>query len=255
MATTTQGILGGFSGRLGTVVGYQWNGKWCMRSRPQYIRNPRTVAQQARRNLFKAEVQLAAAMRWAVCQGFTSIARAHGMTAYNAFVSINQPCFSLQEGEFRVDWANLSLSEGPVAPVIFGAPSIDEHNVLTVSFDRNASARRSRGMDSVYVYVYCPELEQGFLTAPVYRRDRVVSAMLPETFAGHGLVMYGFVQDDKGVGSTTCFIAFGEGDGAPGVPSGHTWPGGGADALGEGGAPASASAAQDAHGPGRALGG
>ena len=198
--------MGGFSGKLGPAVGYRWNGIWVLRSRPEYVRNPRTEAQMRCRNRFKASVQLAAAMRMAVAQGFTAIAREHGMTAYNVFVSANQPCFDMRDGQFVVDWRRLSLSEGPVAPVVFGVPSVDERNVLSVSFDRNGGARMSRPHDYVYLYVYCPDLQDGLLAAPVYRRDRVVRLMLPETFVGRELLLYGFVQDDKGVGSSTCFI-------------------------------------------------
>jgi hypothetical protein len=208
MAKQYGSYMGGFSGKLGPAVGYRWNGIWVLRSRPEYVRNPRTEAQMRCRNRFKASVQLAAAMRMAVAQGFTAIAREHGMTAYNVFVSANQPCFDMRDGQFVVDWRRLSLSEGPVAPVLFGVPSVDERNVLSVSFDRNGGARMSRPHDYVYLYVYCPELQDGLLAAPVYRRDRAVRLMLPETFVGRELLLYGFVQDDKGVGSTTCFIGW-----------------------------------------------
>ena len=42
MAKTENGILDGFIGKVGTVVGYKWNGKSVMRAYVRYPHNPRT---------------------------------------------------------------------------------------------------------------------------------------------------------------------------------------------------------------------
>lgn len=213
MAKQWGSYMGGFSGKLGTAVGYMWNGIWVMRSRPSMVRNPRTEKQMEQRMLFKQEVQLAARMRRGVNQGLTALARQSHMTAYNLFVSLNQRCFSSDEGRLAVDWQGLTLSEGPVAPVLFGAPELDERGVLTVPFDRNSSARRARTFDRVYLYVYCPEEGEGVLTAPVERCGHCVRLLLPNLFAGKALEIYGFVQNEKGEGSPTMYIPFGEDEG------------------------------------------
>lgn len=210
MAKQWGSYLGGFSGKLGPAVGYMWNGIWVMRSRPAMVRNPRTERQVEQRMLFKQEVQLAAKMRRGVNQGLTALARQAHMTAYNLFVSLNQRCFGSADGQLTVDWQGLTLSEGPVAPVLFGAPVVDEGNVLTVEFDRNGGARRARAFDRVYLYVYCPERGEGLLTAPVERADRRVRVALPDWFAGKALEIYGFVQNEQGEGSPTAYIPFGE---------------------------------------------
>ena len=88
--------MGAFSGTLGGAIGYLWNGKWCMRSRPSAVHNPRTPEQVAHREMFKREVQLAAELRWAVVESMSAMAREMGMTAYNHFVSVNQAAFSGQ---------------------------------------------------------------------------------------------------------------------------------------------------------------
>ena len=203
MAKQYGSYLGGFSGRLGPAIGYLWNGRWCLRSRPAYVHNPRSEAQVAHRTLFKAEVQLAARLRWALTTALTAQARAMGMTAYNLFVSMNQPCFALAGGEFCVDWEHLQLSQGPVAPVALGTPAVDADNVLTVSFERNAGMRRSKARDLVHLYVYCPEAGRGVLAAPVYRRDQRIRLLLPEAFRGRTLAIYGFAQDEQGEFSPT----------------------------------------------------
>ena len=44
MGTISKGILGGFSGKVGTVIGGNWKGIDYMRSKAASVSNPRTPA-------------------------------------------------------------------------------------------------------------------------------------------------------------------------------------------------------------------
>ena len=52
MGTIRQGILGGFSGKVGNIVGASWRGIDYIRSMPASVHNPRTEAQVSQRNRF-----------------------------------------------------------------------------------------------------------------------------------------------------------------------------------------------------------
>ena len=56
MGKIKQGILGGFKGKVGTVIGASWNGIAYMKGLPQSQKDPKTAAQMAQRNYFK-EIQ------------------------------------------------------------------------------------------------------------------------------------------------------------------------------------------------------
>jgi hypothetical protein len=56
MGKIKQGILGGFRGKVGTVIGASWNGIAYMRGLAQSHKNPKTAAQLQQRAFFK-EVQ------------------------------------------------------------------------------------------------------------------------------------------------------------------------------------------------------
>ena len=56
MGKIKQGILGGFRGKVGTVIGASWNGTSYMRGLAQSHKNPKTAAQLKQRSFFK-EVQ------------------------------------------------------------------------------------------------------------------------------------------------------------------------------------------------------
>ncbi len=205
MAKQYGSYLGGFSGKLGPAIGYMWNGRWCMRSRPAQVHNPRTEAQVAHRTAFKGEVQLAARMRWAVMQGLTASARELGMTAYNLFVSLNQPVFSLEAGQLAVDWSRLQLSVGPVAPVKVESARVKDEMNLEVDFERNPLHMSCDAYDEVHLFVYSPAAGQGYLAAPVYRRQRKVSVMLPDSFAGSEVHIFMYVTDQQGRCSETAY--------------------------------------------------
>ena len=60
MGKIKQGILGGFKGKVGTVIGSSWNGIAYMKGQAPSVRNPKTAAQMTQRNFFKEVQELAA---------------------------------------------------------------------------------------------------------------------------------------------------------------------------------------------------
>ena len=217
------GYLGPFSGRLGTAVGYMWNGKCCLRSYQRFVRNPRTEAQQAHRSLFKQQVQLAARMKMALNETLTDLAREAGMTAYNLFVKGNQHAFypvQCAETVLGVDYSSLRLSMGDALGVVPEGATLDGDNVLTVNFARGTG----RAFDRVYLYVYVPDLGQGFLSTPVYRREKRITLALPDDYAGHELHAWLMVKGETGGWSESVYVyetsrLVGRADGTPQVLS------------------------------------
>ena len=209
MATTINGQFLGLSGRVGPLVTYPWRGKWVARTFASKPKNPRTEKQQSHRMLFKQQVQLAGRMNWVLRETMDVVSMENGMTACNYFIKRNQAAFNAEEGALTVDWSSLVLSEGPVAPVAFGMPEVPEGTTLVVGFERNPRHMRADNYDRVYVYMYCPELQRGFFSAPVYRREQRIAVVLPEMFAGHEVHLWGMVQDNAGRWSETLYIGCG----------------------------------------------
>ena len=85
MGKIKQGILGGFKGKVGTVIGASWNGIAYMRGLPQSVRNPKTVAQEAQRAFFR-DVQDLAGQLTVEQQLFLFPTSPSGMTRRNALV-------------------------------------------------------------------------------------------------------------------------------------------------------------------------
>ena len=210
MAKQRFGINDAYRGTVGTVIGYEWRGKWCLRSRPLHVRNPRTARQQSNRMLFKQMVALAGSMKMALRKGLRGVSLGMHVTECNLFVKRNKDCFSLDsDGKMVVDWERLAVSEGAVAAPLFAVPTPAHprgEGALDISFAPCAEGELASGDDEVYVYAYCPESEEGLLSAPVWRRTGSVQLTLPERWQGKEVHLYGFAVDYEGNASDTVYI-------------------------------------------------
>ena len=108
MGKIKQGILGGFKGKVGTVIGSSWNGIAYMKGLPQSVRNPRTDAQVQQRNFFKELQGLVSQLSdEQLASLFPSVTR--GMTRRNMFTRQIAACADVVDDAKTV---NLSLLEG-----------------------------------------------------------------------------------------------------------------------------------------------
>ena len=274
MAKQRFGVNDAYRGTVGTVIGYEWRGRWCLRARPLHVRNPRTAKQQSNRQLFKQMVDLASHMKFALRKGLRGVSLGMHVTECNLFVKRNKECFSLDaEGRVVVAWERLIVSEGEVAaPGFTGTAHMDTALMdtplmgtalidtplsqpqaaasspnLGEQLNGNGRGEQSKldsagrgrrylgsppklgegdrrgavvegcveipfewdggsGDDEVYVYAYCPEMEEGVLSASAWRRSGSVQLTLPERWQGKEIHFYGFAVDEKGRASATVYI-------------------------------------------------
>ena len=100
------GILGGFRGTVGTVVGSSWNGIAYMKGKPQSVRNPRTDDQVQQRNFFKDLQQLVAQLSdEQLASLFPTVMR--GMTRRNMFTRQLAAAAAVTDDVKAVDLAQL----------------------------------------------------------------------------------------------------------------------------------------------------
>lgn len=93
MGVIKQGILGGFSGKVGGIVGTSWKGIGVMKAMPLSVANPRTAGQVNNRN------RNTAVLRFAQAAGTTFIRSywnrfAKGMSGFNDFMSVNYAAYN-----------------------------------------------------------------------------------------------------------------------------------------------------------------
>ena len=201
MARQRYGIMDGYRGTVGPVIGYMWRGRWCLRARPTHVHNPCTEPQQRNRERFRQTVLLASRMKEALRVGMHAASMAAGMTECNLFCRLNSGLVSAEGGSMTVDHARQQLSCGPVAGVAVEAVEADGEGAIALTF----SSEGGSGADRVRVYAWCEEREECLLAADVARREGAASVALPEGWRGCTAHLYLFATDYRGRASATAY--------------------------------------------------
>ena len=149
MGIIRQGILGGFAGTVGAVVGSSWKGIATMRSRPLSVTNPRTNAQVNNRTNFKALSALGSALLSGVIKPLND-RFAQRMSGFNQFMTWNSNVFSNNGAIF--DGESLILSRGrlgatPITGVVTGAGNV------VVSWALGIQGSFQNGSDRAYIVI------------------------------------------------------------------------------------------------------
>ena len=159
MATFKQGILGGFSGKVGGVIGSSWKGIDTMRSQPSSVTNPRTNAQVANRSRFKSVSQLAAAMLTTIVKPLND-RFAQKMSGFNDFCQRNASAFDAL-GTFVP--ANLVLSKGKLSAPAELEQQGTSYDEVVVDFTPDLAGSFDAPTDKAYAVVIGKKLPEGFV--------------------------------------------------------------------------------------------
>ncbi len=183
------GILGGFSGTVGTVIGGCWKGIDYMRSHAENIRNPRTEPQQAQRNKFAAAMYALRPLKYYLRIGFKE--QAVRMTAFNA--AFSYAIKNAIEGEFPeygVDYSLLKVAFGDLTGVDEATATVAE-GAITFAWSDNSGIAEAKATDVAMPLVY--NLDKRICiygTSPASRIEGTTVVSVPETWAGDTLVLY-----------------------------------------------------------------
>lgn len=201
MGKQHKGIADGFQGTVGPVVGYMWRGKWCLRSRPVYVRDPRTENQLNARAKLAATVRLASSLRPALRLGMHRCALERHLTESNYFIQANRASLQWDGEHLAVDHAALLLADGPLPGVQFAEPRAESAHVVAVDYTTPAGEPMADDADLVYLAAWCPEMDACRVAAPAFRSDGSVKIYLSRYWSGHPVWLYGWVQDSDGQSS------------------------------------------------------
>ena len=155
MGKIKQGILGGFSGKVGSVIGSSWKGKSYMRGIAASIANPRTLRQRIQRTKF--------AMAIAAIQPITAFLRvgfrnyAQGRTAFNAAMSYTfRNAIAGTYPDYYIDYTKLLVAHGSLTGAF--SPSVDSPTgKIEVYWDDNSGMGNAQPTDLAMVVAINPE--------------------------------------------------------------------------------------------------
>lgn len=206
MATFKQGILGGFSGKVGGVIGSSWKGIDTMRSQPSSVTNPRTNAQVANRSRFKSVSQLAAAMLTTIVKPLND-RFAQKMSGFNDFCQRNASAFD-SLGAFVP--ANLVLSKGKLSAPAELEQQVGSYSQVVVDFTPDLAGSFDSVSDKVYAVVIGKDGDiLGVSSGLSTRGSNTVSIPTPEgrSAADPGTLYVSFLRADGTQVSNSTYIA------------------------------------------------
>lgn len=208
------GILDGFVGKVGTVVGSFWKSKPVMRAYKRQISDKKSEAQQLVRTRFAAIGALAGEFHSAIVLGLKQVAKSKKMTEGDIFVKENWGCVdAATPGQATFDYPELVLAKGHLPEAQFGAASFADPLSVEVPMTDTSEVIGADPRDKVYLFVYSPQAGAGMLGDVKVRTDESIACTVPAYWNGHRVHVWGFAvgagTDNEGVVSNSRYLGSG----------------------------------------------
>lgn len=191
MGIIKRGILGGFSGKVGNIVGTSWKGRAVIKAMPLSVANPKTTKQVNQRgamtNCVVAAKEFLGNAIPAICSPF-----AGDISGYNLFVKRTIKAFDVT-GDFDVD--EFKISEGSLGNYTEGSISYDvSEKKVTYSLRERQSSDYNVETDIVYIVFWNNSQKKGYMRSMQVQPSFVnESAILQNDFAEVGDDVYAVV--------------------------------------------------------------
>lgn len=206
MATLNNGLLGGFSGKVGDFIGSTCRGVEYIKNRPVKMTNPRTKSQTKQRSRFVVTQNFLRTFTPFIRIGFKNFA-VNGMSAFNAAMSYNMKN-AIKEGSEgnELDYSRVLISRGSLFTTNSTSAKVVEDKLL-VEWDstirENASAN-----DQVMVLVFnSTKIESVFDINAGKRRNASIELELPATWNGDVIETFiSFKNEECSMVSDSCYV-------------------------------------------------
>ena len=196
MGTIKKGILGGFSGKVGTVVGASWKGIAYMRSLPLKVRNPRTQPQRMQRSKFALSLALLQPMTAFLRTGWKLYA--HKQSPFNAAMSYTiANAITGAYPDYDIDPSKVLVSRGALPTATNTFVSFDDGKV-EFQWEDNSGVNSAKATDKALIAIL--NLAKGEAitdNAGAERQDCVQKVAVPAEWSGDSVETYmGFISED-----------------------------------------------------------
>ncbi len=207
MGVLKQGILGGFSGKVGTVVGGFWKGIPYIRGLAPNITDARSPAQLAQRAKMALVVKFLRPSLAFLKTGFKAFA--NGQTAFNAATAyVVQNAVTGSGENYSIDYPNVLVSRGNLPGVVEGQASVAA-GVLTIDWADNTGIGFALEDDKALVLLYNPENADSkvLLETGAVRSDTTVNINISYDLGNTVHVYLAFQRADKSMISDSKHVA------------------------------------------------
>jgi hypothetical protein len=197
MGTIKKGILGGFSGKVGTVVGASWKGIAYMRSLPQKVKNPRTELQLMQRAKFALTLNFLKPMNGLLRTGWKLYA--HRQSPINAAMSYTiANAITGTYPDYSIDASKVFVSRGSLTPAHNASANAAAGRTVIFAWGDNSGSNVAKQTDKALLAIVNPaKSEAVFDAAGAERSAGTQSVSLPADWLGETVEAYiGFISED-----------------------------------------------------------
>jgi hypothetical protein len=197
MGKIAQGVLGGFSGKVGNIVGGTWKGIDYMRIKPANVSNPKTQGQLDQRSKFSTVLKFLQPLTDFLKVGFKLYAIK--MTQFNSAMSYNlNNAITGTYPNFTIDYTKALVSRGSLVGAAGAAAASSSAGVVEFTWSDNTGSGNAQGTDKALLVVY--NSTKGYAvydTAGASRATQSQNLAVPSDFSGDTVQAFiGFVSED-----------------------------------------------------------
>lgn len=206
MGKINQGILGGFRGKVGNVIGGNWKGIDYMRVKPSSVANPKTEGQVDQRSKFSTVLQFLQPLKDFVKVGYNNYAVK--MTQFNSAMSyILKNAVTGSYPDFKIDYSSALVSRGALSGGLNAKAESTEDGIV-FSWDDNSGVGSAQSTDKAMILVYnVAEGEAIYSTSGELRSSGTQTATLPDSYQGDDVECFiAFISNDSSSISNSTYL-------------------------------------------------
>jgi len=174
MGIINQGILGGFSGKVGPIVGFRWKSNYYIRARAAKVSNPRTPKQQEQRGKFATAFSFLKAIKPFIRIGYKELTQ--DKSAFNSAMSYTLKRAVTGSGkEIKIDFDRALVSMGTLMPIFEGAATVSNHQ-MTFNWKDNSGMGNAERTDIAMVLVYNKDREAAVYAARLLKDQQLLAS-------------------------------------------------------------------------------
>ncbi len=202
MATYNQGILGAFSGKVGTVIGTTWKGRHIMKARATSYHNANTPLQLAQRMRFSLMMQFLKNVKPQIDLGFAPSSQS--MSPFNVAMRDNlNEAVTGSYPDIEIDFSKISLSRGSRTGLTDMSALSAAPGSITLSWDEVPADGNGMPADKLYATVVNNETGDTIIYDPTaIREDGNMDLDVPQDWSGKEVTVLGFFLEDSPIALT-----------------------------------------------------
>jgi len=206
MGIISKGILGGFSGTVGTVIGGSWKGIDYMRSQPAKRQFNPTAAQQAQQEKFALVMRFQESMVGLLRITFDNFA--NKMSGYNNAMSYNlKNAVTGTSSPYSIDYSLALISRGDLPNASGPAAAAGTAGNINFSWTDNSGMGQALATDKAILVAYSNTLNLSIYTLAGADRSTGAAILNAATFSGDTVETYiGFISEDGKSIATSLYL-------------------------------------------------